>query len=123
MRNPSAVVVSSILLAACGTSGTSAQNAAQILCDKICSCSSSCTVASNASGQEKDPIAFGTVEGCQNFYGTLLEPDAGNQVDPSACATAASNAQCLTDSVSGAHFVDPPQACRVTPNIVDSGSD
>jgi hypothetical protein len=123
MRKASAVVVSSFLVVACGSSGTSAQNAAQILCDKICSCSATCTVASNAGGQEKDPIAFGTNEGCQNFYGTLLQPDAGNQVDPAACATAASNVQCLTDSVSGARFVEPPQACRLTTNIVDSGAD
>ncbi len=104
---------------ACGSSGTPAQNAAQALCDKVCSCSSTCTVASaDANGQPKEPIAFGTAEGCRNFYGTFL---GGSTVDPSACSSAAASAQCLTDT-SGNHFLVPPQSCRATV-AVDSGAD
>ena len=109
-----------VVASACGSSGTPAQNAAQTLCDKVCSCSSTCTVASvDSNGQEKEPLALGTAEGCRNFYGTLLASDS---VDPSACASAAGNVQCMTDTSSGDHFVVPPQACR-TSVVVDAGSE
>ena len=124
MRKPLAVLAPIAVVLACGSSGTPAQNAAQTLCDKVCSCSSTCTVATpDASNQPKDPIAFGSADACRNFYAPFLDPSDGSSgVDPSACAAAVPNAQCLSDS-SGGHYLVPPKECSRTVATVDSGAD
>ena len=114
------------LLVACGSSsGTSAQQAAQTLCDRVCSCSSTCTVASiGTNNQAKDPLPFGSSSACQSFYAPFLTPsDGSTSVDPSACASGVASAQCVTDPVSNSQYLVPPSACGHSVNVVDAGGD
>ncbi len=123
-KSYSAWVLSIFVLGACGSSGTSAQQAAQTLCDKVCSCSSTCTVAApDANNQPKDPIAFGSSGACQSFYAPFLSPgDGAPSIDPTACASAVPNAQCWSDSA-GNHYLNPPSACARSVGAADAGSD
>src|SRR5580765_7202742 len=112
---------------ACGSSsgGTSPQQAAQTLCDRVCSCSSSCTVATiGTNNQAKEPISFGSSSACQSFYAPFLTPsDGGASVDPSACASGVASAQCVTDPMSNSQYLVPPSSCGHSVTVVDAGGD
>jgi hypothetical protein len=116
-------ILVALIAAGCGSSSDSpSTSAAKLLCNKVCSCSSDCTVATiDTNGEAKEPLHFGTEGSCEGFYSTFFaEPDGGVATDPAACSSEVPSAVCATAPSDGSHFLVPPADCRahltVTPD-------